>query len=858
MPDPRHVSTTTPPPWWRHRLCWLWPLTVAVGVVLWHWHAEPLAKKLWLMVNALLAVTMVLWAVGALKVTFRTRGSILRWAFWPALMGAFLKFSDVNSILHSAGIPSMPTSASMLICLVVVFPFTFIYSVFVGIMGVGGGVMACESDLDRDSAARSGIRWAWLIVLAIDIYKLLSPHDLQSPLLQISEPWLFLCTYPFLARGKRRALIGRLDLWLARRVHVSVLGRQFDFRAEVFAIAGFLLAWVLVGLKIFAPLQSSALQSSIQFSDAAGLSSRLDPGQLVLLEWDSPTLRSATTQESEAAIQAKLIQRLASLGAKRIVLPTPGEKLQNPEEAFEPVGNQEGPLPIFTETEDRRTEHDRSALEMAMREAGNVVLLAPPDAETKEEALKSEAFKRLSAVAREIASPRLRSLQKSALQTIPLLWSSDELPPAPLVLFAARHGRDRPQPPVISPDGVAEFEGKKFPLIDQDGEVLLNLNGSRGGRDFAHVGYTEVLRGDWQFAPSSESPNGGAWVPPEVYFRDKIVFLPSLRSASIAGPLGPLEATELLAHATRTLAGDKFMHPVPASTSFFWSLACALLIGRMAMKRDPLNAGWRLMAVIVFILAVSGILASLYLWLDPVWPVTSALASFLLVTQLSFSLERAAKERNRTMLHRFVDPEIVRELLDSQNSRLGLGGHRESVVILFADVRGFSRFAQNHPPEEVMRVVNAYLGVMTDALHARGGLLDKYTGDGLMAMFRLERSASVAGAVETALAMRDATLALSRELKAEGEKSLRVGISMHAGEAVVGLIGNSERQVNFTALGHTVVVAARLQTLTGGGEVVVSKEIHDAVSDLFRMEPRPEVNVKGISEPVQPFVVLGK
>ena len=154
-----------------------------------------------------------------------------------------------------------------------------------------------------------------------------------------------------------------------------------------------------------------------------------------------------------------------------------------------------------------------------------------------------------------------------------------------------------------------------------------------------------------------------------------------------------------------------------------------------------------------------------------------------------------------------------------------------------------------------MTVVNAYLEVMTEALHQHGGILDKYTGDGLMALFRVDRGVGVAQAVRAALAMRDAVLALSADRSSGGDKSLQVGISMHVGEAVVGLVGNPERQVNFTALGHTVVVAARLQTQAGGGEVVVSQEVHEAAGPEFDMTPRPAVRVKGVSHPVVPYLV---
>lgn len=827
--------------------CVLWGVTVLLILMLWQGRGNPMVVNGWLLANAVLAAAMVVWSIGFLRTVFTVRGTIVRWAFWPTLLMAFSEAIPGAELFGGNNANWLPAGPSYLITLLGVFPILLSAGILLGVIGAGAGVMSTGVEMDRVAAARSGVRWIWLLLIGVYLIDLI-PGVEGRRLIYGGIPWWLLCLRPLIGRGTRVALIGRFDLWLAKRLRWQIAGRTLDLRAEVFATAGFLLAWALVSLKVFQPLQGSALLSGIQVVNATGMREMPKPGQLVLLEWDSSQLRAATTRESESSIQAAMILRLAELRARRVVLPVPAERvsqeINQENELFLP-----GPL----ESELSRSERDLTTLETAMRAAGNVVLLEPPPTTGRQ-----PAFRRLMGAARDVASARLKPFKTAALPAIQFRWPQDELPPAPLVLHAAQSGHDRPMPPVVRSDGRAEFDGKVFPLMNRDGDLLVDLTGSHEGRDFAHVSYSEVLRGEWQFAPG-DGMTSGKWVKPEEYFKDKIVFLPPLRSSVVPGPLGSLESTELLAQATRTLSGSHFLHPPSGHAEGYFAFVCALAIGRLAMRREPLKAGWRLLVVIGLILGLGLVMFAVAdVWLDPVFPAISALASFLLVTQLSFSLERAAKERNRMLLHRFVDPSIARELLDSQQSRLGLGGDRENVVILFADVRGFSRFAENHPPEEVMRVVNAYLGVMTDALHARGGLLDKYTGDGLMAMFRLERQGSVAGAVDAALAMRDAALELSRELKAEGEKSLRVGISLHAGEAVVGLVGNAERQINFTALGHVVVVAARLQTLTGGGEVIVSKEIHEAVDGEFTMEPRPEVHVKGVSQPVKPYVVLGK
>jgi adenylate cyclase len=316
-----------------------------------------------------------------------------------------------------------------------------------------------------------------------------------------------------------------------------------------------------------------------------------------------------------------------------------------------------------------------------------------------------------------------------------------------------------------------------------------------------------------------------------------------------------MERTELLAYSTRTLLGDHFVRTANQDWLRVLALGAALLTGRLALRRNPLHSLWRVSLVLLAILILAVFNFFQGVWLDPVFPTAACLTAYLLVTQFTFSLERLDKERSRFLLNRFVAPEVVDELLATGGSRWTLSGQRERVAVLFADVRGFTQFAEAHTPEEVMKAVNAYLHVMTEALHEHGGLLDKYTGDGLMAMFRIDRGVSVKQAVACALKMRDNVLQLSASRASGGDRSLRVGLSLHVGEAVVGLVGNLERQVNFTALGHTVVVAARLQSLASGGEVIASQEIFQAAGDEFAMEQRPPVAVKGVSHPVIPYLV---
>jgi adenylate cyclase len=157
-----------------------------------------------------------------------------------------------------------------------------------------------------------------------------------------------------------------------------------------------------------------------------------------------------------------------------------------------------------------------------------------------------------------------------------------------------------------------------------------------------------------------------------------------------------MEPMEQLAYGVRTLLGSFFIHPVSDGAQTPWALLCALTVGGLVVRRDPIKSSGRLFMVAE---AACGLSLFLFLdgvWWDPVFPCVASTVTFLLVTQLTFRMEQSAKERNRFLLDRFVAPQAVDELLAPGMANFGVGGRRERVTVLFADVRGFTQFAERH------------------------------------------------------------------------------------------------------------------------------------------------------------------
>jgi adenylate cyclase len=180
-------------------------------------------------------------------------------------------------------------------------------------------------------------------------------------------------------------------------------------------------------------------------------------------------------------------------------------------------------------------------------------------------------------------------------------------------------------------------------------------------------------------------------------------------------------------------------------------------------------------------------------------------------------------------------------------------GRERELVVLFADLRGFTRLAEARLPYDTVYVLNRYFAAMGTAIERAGGRIDKFIGDGVMALFGVEAPIERAAreALAAAAAMADALQALNRELGTELAEPLRIGIGLHLGPAIVGEMGWG-RAVSLTAVGDTVNVASRLEALTKelGVELVVSERVFARAGLAPPDATRAEIAVRGRRDPL--------
>jgi adenylate cyclase len=206
------------------------------------------------------------------------------------------------------------------------------------------------------------------------------------------------------------------------------------------------------------------------------------------------------------------------------------------------------------------------------------------------------------------------------------------------------------------------------------------------------------------------------------------------------------------------------------------------------------------------------------------------------------------REQVRLTFERFVDPKIVEQLLKDP-LKLQLGGKTQIVTILFADLEGFTALAENHEPERVLQILNSYHALIVKILVKYGGIVDKFVGDCVMALFNTpnEQPDHIARAVKTALHIQDELHWFHQKL--EPDYRLKINFGIHSGKAVVGTVG-TDKHMNFTAIGDTVNIAARLQEMAKEGQILVTQEVYDDVQNFVVGHERGSMKVKGRSEAI--------
>jgi len=237
----------------------------------------------------------------------------------------------------------------------------------------------------------------------------------------------------------------------------------------------------------------------------------------------------------------------------------------------------------------------------------------------------------------------------------------------------------------------------------------------------------------------------------------------------------------------------------------------------------------------------------------------------ILAEQAAMSLENARAHEalshealKRQALERFLSEPIVEKILANPD-HVRLGGENQTATILFTDIRGFTHLAESMEPPAVVALLNEFFTEMTEVIFEHGGTLDKYLGDGLMAVFGapLTRPDDADRAVETAMELQHVLAQLNRAWQEQGQPQLQIGIGVTTGLVTAGNIG-SDRRMDYTVIGDAVNLAQRLCAHAAGGQILISESTSCLLHAGLRREKLQPILVKGKEAPVETYQVVWK
>ena len=380
------------------------------------------------------------------------------------------------------------------------------------------------------------------------------------------------------------------------------------------------------------------------------------------------------------------------------------------------------------------------------------------------------------------------------------------------------------------------FAGRELP-VDRRGRATLSYLGP--SETFPHLSAAKVLSS----------------LEERARLKDKIVLVGYTDAArdKIAQPFDRvMSGVEVHATLVHNLLHGELLRRIEPRTAIALVAALCGLLALLQVRRVRQRGAWVVgagtLAVVAAYLVVSQILFQAEGLIVPVVaPVLAAALVTAAAMSVGLATEGREKARLRSAFSRYVPGSVVERIL-ADPSRIRLGGDRRVLTVLFCDIRGFSRTAEGLEPEVLSEYLNEYLTPMSNLVLENSGMLDKYIGDAIMAVYGapLELPDHAARACHTALAMLRALGPINAEFTRRALPPVAVGIGLSTGPMSVGNMG-SQARFDFTVLGDAVNLGARLEALTRAYQVDVlcAEETARAAGDRFVFRELDVVRVKG-------------
>jgi len=344
--------------------------------------------------------------------------------------------------------------------------------------------------------------------------------------------------------------------------------------------------------------------------------------------------------------------------------------------------------------------------------------------------------------------------------------------------------------------------GKIVIPTDHWGRMAINFFGP--GKTFRHVSASDILDGNIE----SDA------------LANRIVFIGATALGIYDLRVTPYSAVmpgvEKHASVTASILENRFIHKVSPLQNLTF-LCCTGIILTLILSRLRLVLGFLVSSAALVCIAISGYIFfdTAGLWVNMACPLGNVMLIFMSVTAWNYTSEERYARQIRAMFSSYVTQTIVNELIKNPDMAR-LGGEKREVTVLFSDIRGFTTFSEQHTPEEVVALLNEYLGAMTDVILKWEGTLDKFIGDAIVVFWNApQRHANHPEmALLCAVDMIRRLDQLHEKWSREGKPALSCGIGINTGEVVVGNIGAEGKKMDYTVIGDHVNLGARVESLT--------------------------------------------
>ncbi len=295
-------------------------------------------------------------------------------------------------------------------------------------------------------------------------------------------------------------------------------------------------------------------------------------------------------------------------------------------------------------------------------------------------------------------------------------------------------------------------------------------------------------------------------------------------------PAGLMPGTEVQANIIATLHDQAYIRTPLSLAALPWLLVLGVILGRAFAV---LNLEWGLLLAVGHHFVWKALALLAFTW----GSFRVEMVGMLLLGFLAYATTFALRWRALRRMFGVVKSEAIALALESDPRRLDLGGEEREVTVLFADIRDFTTFSENHNPHEVVALLNAYFTAVVPLIEAEEGTINTYMGDGIMVLFGAPANCPghALRAVQAAVAMVRRVHELKPLWKQLDNEKMRIGVGVHTGKVVVGAIG-SPRRLDYTAIGDTVNAAARIEAENKhfGTEILISAETYAALPDVDR------------------------